>query len=149
MPMRIAFKANAEFPDCFGENVSPALSWENPRPGTKSFAVTMFEIEDPPHYDLVAYGIPANVTSFAEGEFSKPSAKYVGGSNFRKMATWRGMCPPRNIGTSVHHYQFTVFGTDLDPKELPPGLSGDELMEKLKGHMKGKAVLIAAFKRPS
>ena len=149
VPLRIAFKSNAEFPYCFGENVSPALSWRNPRPGVKSYALTVFEIEDPPHSSLVAYGIAASVTSFTEGEFNKPSEKYVAGRNFRNTPTWRGMCPPPNIGTSTHHYQFTVWGTDLDPKELPPGLTQEELVGKLKGHAKEKAILIAAFKRPS
>ena len=45
LPVRTAFKANAEFPFCFGENVSPQLSWAHPRVGVKSFAVTMYEIE--------------------------------------------------------------------------------------------------------
>src|SRR6266566_1473236 len=57
MPRRTAFKANAEFPYCFGENVSPQLAWANPRAGVKSFAITMFELEGgPAHTDLVVYG---------------------------------------------------------------------------------------------
>ena len=94
VPMRMAFTKGPNNPDCFGQNISPQLSWTGMRPGVKSFAITMFEMEDPPHTDLVVYGIPANVSSFAEGELSKPSDKFVGGKNFRGLATWRGMCPP-------------------------------------------------------
>jgi phosphatidylethanolamine-binding protein (PEBP) family uncharacterized protein len=151
VPARIAFTKSAENPDCFGQNVSPQLSWTGVRPGIKSFAITMFEMEDPPHTDLVVYGIPANVASFTEGELSKPSDKFVGGKNYRNLATWRGMCPPPHEGpykTAIHHYQFTIWGTDLDPKDLPPGLTADELDAKLKGHIKGKSLLIAKFKRP-
>ena len=151
VPVRIAFTKGPNNPDCFGQNVSPQLSWTGGRPGVKSFAITMFEMEDPLHTDLVVYGIPANVTSFAEGELSKPSEKFVGGKNFRNLSTWRGMCPPPHEGpfkTAIHHYQFTLWGSDLDPKELPPGLTADELQEKLKGHMKGKSLLIAKFQRP-
>jgi phosphatidylethanolamine-binding protein (PEBP) family uncharacterized protein len=146
VPTRIAFKANAEFPNCFGENVSPQLAWAHPRAGVKSFAITMFEMEDPPHVDLVAYGIPASVSSFEEGELSKPSDKYIGGTNFRKMTTWRGMCPPP--GTATHHYNFTIRGTDLDPKALSPGLTAQELDARLEGHVKGTAVLVGMFARP-
>jgi phosphatidylethanolamine-binding protein (PEBP) family uncharacterized protein len=151
VPVRIAFTKSAQNPDCFGDNTSPQLSWTGVRPGVKSFAITMFEMEDPPHTDLVVYGIPASVTSFAEGELSKPSGKFVGGKNYRDLPTWRGMCPPPHEGpfkTAIHHYQFTIWGTDLDPKELPPGLTADELQERLKGHLKGKSLLIAKFKRP-
>jgi phosphatidylethanolamine-binding protein (PEBP) family uncharacterized protein len=151
VPMRMAFSKGPDNPDCFGQNISPQLAWSGTRPGVKSFAITMFEMEDPPHTDLVVYGIPANVNSFAEGELSKPSENFVGGKNYRNMATWRGMCPPPHEGpykTSIHHYQFTMWGTDLDPKELPPGLTADELQQKLKGHIKGRALLVAKFKRP-
>ena len=151
VPVRMAFTKSQANPDCFGQNISPQLSWAGVRPGVKSFAITMFEMEDPPHTDLVVYGIPANVTSLAEGELSKPSDKFVGGKNYRNLATWRGMCPPPHEGpykTAIHHYQFTIWGTDLDPKELPPGLTADELDARLKGHIKGKSLLIAKFKRP-
>src|SRR5690348_3280363 len=151
VPVRIAFTRDANNPNCFGQNISPQLAWANPRPGVKSFAITMFEMEDPPHTDLVVYGIPASVNSFAEGELSKPSEKFVEGKGFRGIGTWRGMCPPPQEGptrTGIHHYQFMIWGTDLDPKELPPGLTAEQLQDKLKGHVKGRALLVARFKRP-
>src|SRR5579871_5203134 len=96
-PVRMAFKANAEFPDCFGENVSPQLSWINPPAGVRSYALTMYELEGgPAHTDQVVYGIPANVTGFAEGELTTPSAKFTSGKALRTPGTWRGMCPPKN-----------------------------------------------------
>ena len=151
VPLRMAYTKDANNPNCFGQNISPQLSWANPRPGVKSFAITMFEMEDPPHTDLVVYGIPASVTSFAEGELGKPSDKFVEGKGFRGMGTWRGMCPPPQEGptkTGIHHYQFTLWGTDLDAKELPPGLTADQLQDRLKGHMRGKVILVAKFQRP-
>jgi phosphatidylethanolamine-binding protein (PEBP) family uncharacterized protein len=151
VPLRMAFAKGPDNPDCFGQNISPQLAWTGARPGVKSFAITMFEMEDPPHTDLVVYGIPATVTSFAEGELSKPSDKFVGGKNYRNMATWRGMCPPPHEGpykTAIHHYQFILRGTDLDPKDLPPGLTAEELDARLKDHVKGRALLVARFQRP-
>ena len=71
-------------PNYIGENISPQLSWINVPDGTKSFILL---VNDPQagggagYSHLVAYGIPVSVTSFAEGELSKPSDKYVGGKS--------------------------------------------------------------------
>src|SRR5262249_37078540 len=57
-------KAN---PDGVGENVSPPSAWTNVPAGTTSFALVMPDPEA--GFDhWIAYGIPASVTSFAEGE---------------------------------------------------------------------------------
>jgi len=47
-----------------------------------------------------------------------------------------------------HHYTFTLIATDLEPGELPPGLSRDELLAKLTGHTKGATGLIGQFGSP-
>jgi phosphatidylethanolamine-binding protein (PEBP) family uncharacterized protein len=75
-------KAN---PNCLGENVSPPLAWFNAPPKTRSFAILMDDQAGQSGLGVshwVAYGIPANVTGFAEGEASAPSSsKFVGGRN--------------------------------------------------------------------
>ena len=142
VPPKIGYTKTAEFPACFGQNISPQLSWTNVRQGVKSFALTVHELEDPPNVSLVVYGISANVSSLAEGELSKPSDKFVGGKNARNMGTWRGMCP--NPGQKKH-YQYTLRETDLDPKDLPPGLTAKELDDRLEGHTLGRAILIGRF----
>lgn len=148
-PNRLAYTNTPQTPDCFGENISPQLSCANPAPGVKSYVLTMYEAEGgPAHTDLVVYGIPPNVTSFAEGELSRGSPKFVEGKGFRTMGTWRGMCPPANVGTSIHHYIFRIRGTDLDPAGLPPGLSSEELDLQLRGHTRGQAILVAKYQRP-
>jgi len=142
VPPRVGYTKTAEFPNCFGQNISPQLSWVNVNPKVKSFALTVHELEDPPNVSLVVYGIPADIRSFAEGELSKPSDKFVGGKNVRGMATWRGMCP--NLGQKKH-YEYVMRGTDLDPRALPPGLTALELDSKLEGHTFGRAVLVGRF----
>src|ERR1700724_4107608 len=95
---------NKSNPNCVGENVSPALSWANPPEGTKSYALLMFDPEGRPPggvSHLVAYGIPASVTGFAEGEVSKASDKYVGGTSTQKVGFYSGPCTPP--GTTPHH----------------------------------------------
>ena len=140
--------SNKANPNCVGENISPQFSWTNVPPGTNSFAFIMVDPEGRgigvDHW--IAYGIPASVTGFSEGEVGKPSDKYVGGIGTAKQSIYLGPCTPPN--QSPHHYTFILIATDLDPKALPPGLTKLELFEKLNGHVKGSTGIIGLFKNP-
>lgn len=136
--------------NCVGENISPPLAWSGTPAGTKSFAITMVDPEGRGGTGVVhwvAYGIPASVTSFAEGEVSKPSDKYVGGKGTAGggATTYMGPCTPPG---APHHYTFVLIATDLEPKELPPGLTREELYAKLTGHAKGATGLVGLFSSP-
>jgi hypothetical protein len=139
-------------PNCVGENVSPQFSWTGVPEGTKSFALTMFDPEGRAPSGVshwVAYGIPASVTGFAEGEVSKPSDKYVGGKSTQGVGFYSGPCTPP--GTTPHHYTFVLIATDFDPKELPPGLTRDELIAKFgppPAHVKGSTGMVGLFVNP-
>ena len=139
---------NKSNPNCVGENISPALNWSNPPEGTKSFALMMFDPEGRPPEGVshwVAYGIPPTVTGFAEGEVSKTSDKYVGGTSTQKLPSYSGPCTPAG---APHHYTFTLIATDLDPKALKPGLTREELVKALQGHAKVATGLIGTFSKP-
>jgi Raf kinase inhibitor-like YbhB/YbcL family protein len=138
---------NKSNPNCVGENISPALSWANPPEGTKSYAILMFDIDGRPPGGVshwVAYGIPASVTGFAEGEVSKPSDKYVGGQSLMKLANYFGPCTPPG---PPHHYIFTLMATDLEPAALKEGMTRDELIKALDGHAKGATSLVGIFSK--
>jgi Raf kinase inhibitor-like YbhB/YbcL family protein len=152
MPRKVANK-NAQNPNCVGDNVSPQLSWTGAPDGTRSFALLM---EDPEGrggagvHHWVAYGIPPNVTSFAEGEVSKESDKYTGGKSTQGVGFYSGPCTPPG---TPHHYTFVVIATDFDPKELPAGLTREEFLAKLvpqggMSHAKGSAGLVGLFVKP-
>ena len=154
MPRKVA-NSNPANPNCVGENVSPQLSWTGVPDGTRSFAILM---EDPEGrggagvHHWVAYGIPATVTSFAEGEVSKASDKYVGGRSTQGVPNYSGPCTPPG---SPHHYTFVLIATDLDPKELPAGLTREELLAKIvppapaASRAKGTAGLVGLFVKPN
>jgi len=154
MPRKVA-NANPNNPNCVGQNVSPQLSWSGVPEGTKSFAMLM---EDPEGrggagvHHWVAYGIPPSVTSFAEGEVTKATDKYVGGKSTQGVGNYSGPCTPPG---TPHHYTFVVIATDLDPKELPPGLTREEFLAKLEppapamSHAKGSAGLVGLFVKPN
>lgn len=148
MPKKVA-GANKANPNCVGENVSPQLSWTNVPAGTTSFALIMTDPEGRgglgvDHFH--AYGIPASVTSFAEGEMSKASDKFVGGIGTNKAKTYLGPCTPPN--QTPHHYTFILIATDLDVKALPEGLTRLELLAKLEGHVKSSTGIVGLFKNP-
>jgi Raf kinase inhibitor-like YbhB/YbcL family protein len=153
MPKKVANK-NPQNPNCVGENVSPELSWSGAPAGIKSFAILM---EDPEGrggagvHHWVAYGIPANVTGFAEGEVSKESDKYVGGKSTQGVGFYSGPCTPPG---SPHHYTFVVIGTDFEVKELAPGLTREDFLAKLvpqggTSRAKGSAGLVGLFVKPA
>ena len=143
-------------PNCVGENVSPQFSWTNVPEGAKSFVLLMTDPEGRAGagvFHWVAYGIPVSVTGFAEGEVSKPSDKYVGGKSTQGVGFYSGPCTPPN--TMPHHYTFVLVATDFDPQELPPGLTHDEVVQKLAPnggppvHAKGLAAgLVGLFVNP-
>jgi len=131
-----------------GRNLSPELSWTGVPAGTKSFALTMVDPEGRGGlnvYHWVAYGIAPTTTSFAEGEVSKESDKYIGGKSTQGVGFYSGPCTPPG---SPHHYTFKIIATDLEPKELPAGLTLPDLYAKLEGHAKGSAGLVGLFVKP-
>jgi Raf kinase inhibitor-like YbhB/YbcL family protein len=157
MPKKVAnSRANAPSnPNCVGENVSPQLSWTNVPDGTKSFVLLMTDPEGRGGAGVnhwVAYGIPASVTGFAEGEVSKPSDKYVGGKSTQGVGFYSGPCTPP--GQVAHHYTFVLIATDFDPHEMAPGLTRDDVIAKLAApgqppaHTKGVAGMVGLFVNP-
>jgi len=156
MPKKVANSgANTQNnPNCVGDNVSPQFSWTNVPDGTKSFVFLMTDPEGrggAVTFHWVAYGIPATVSGFAEGEVDKPSDKYVGGKSSRSVGFYSGPCTPSGM---PHHYTFVLIASDFDPQELPPGLTHDEVAEKLAPnglapqHSKGAAGLVGLFVNP-
>lgn len=136
-------------PNCVGENISPPFAWSGAPDTTKSYALIMIDPEGraPGGVNhMVIYGIPASVKSFAEGELSKESDKFVGGKSTMEKGIYWGPGTPPN--TDWHHYTFILMATDLDPKDpaLKPGMTRDELAVALKDHVKGSAGLVTRFK---
>jgi len=150
MPRNVSNKSNPANPNpnCVGDNVSPQLSWSNPPEGTRSYALTMVDPEGRGGLGVhhwVAYGIPANVTAFAEGETSQETNKYVGGKSTQGVRFYSGPCTPPG---SPHHYTFLIIATDLEPGALPPDLTLPDLQARLAGHTKGAAGLVGLFVKP-
>jgi Raf kinase inhibitor-like YbhB/YbcL family protein len=135
----------AKNPNCTGQNVSPALQWRNAPEGTRSFVLIWDDQAG--RFGLgvshsVVYGIPASVSSFAEGELSKPSGTFVGGKNTLGQH-WLGPCPPK--GNAPQHYVMTLIATSVEPGALPAGLTKAELLAALQGKALRAASMVYRF----
>jgi hypothetical protein len=130
--------------NCTGQNVSPALAWTNAPEKTRSFAIIWDDQAGRAGLGVshaVIYGIPANVTSFAEGALggAPTGGQFVAGKNTLGMH-WLGPCSPK--GNAPQHYVMTMIATTLEPGELQPGLTKPELLKALEG---GKALRAASL----
>jgi len=104
--------------DCKGENRSPQLSWRNPPPGTRSYAITIFDPDAPGHgwWHWAVAGIPASVTSVPADASASGFLRRIGASEARNdfgIDGYGGPCPPPG---KPHRYVITVHalkGTDL------------------------------------
>jgi hypothetical protein len=86
-----------------------------------------------------ANGGPLSLEPTALRRVAKAGVKtmYVGGKSTRGVGVYSGPCTPPN--TMPHHYTFVLIATDFDPKELPPGLTRDEVVAKIAGQWSARA----------
>jgi Raf kinase inhibitor-like YbhB/YbcL family protein len=148
MPQKVSNTGKEKNPNCVGDNVSPQFSWKNAPEGTKSYALLMSDPEGRAPGGVshwVAYGIPASVTGFAEGETSKDGKNYVGGKSTMGVGHYSGPCTPPG---PPHHYTFILMATDLEPNALKPGMTREEAIKELTGHVKAAAGMIGKFRHP-
>lgn len=135
-------KAN---PNCTGANVSPALQWSNPPAATRSFALLLFDPQGRNGLGVshqVAYGIAAAAAGFKQGALEAADG-FVGGKGSAGRTVYYGPCP--GPGSGLHHYVFTLIATDLEPGALEPGLTAQQLSDKLAGHAIGATSLVGRF----
>jgi len=119
---------------CGGKNISPPFAWSNAPKGTKSFAILMWDQEGHAGEGVshwIAYDLPADMTSIAEGEASQPSKKFVSGAANRDTRKYRGPCVTKD--ELPHHYEITVMALDIAPGTLKPGLTREAFFETIKG----------------
>lgn len=131
---------------CDGQDISPQLSWTNPPPGTKSFALI---VDDPDAPDpkapkitwvhWVLYNIPASTTELPKGVKNLPPGTKEGLNDWKRTG-YGGPCPP--IGE--HRYFFKLYAL----KEVLPDLGKPtkaELEKAMRPHVLAEAVLVGKY----
>lgn len=145
-----AFKSGGLIPAKYtgeGEDVSPALSWDNIPDGTRSFAVICHDPDAPLVSPIGTYGfvhwvlynLPASVTSLNEGTGDHTSGK----SDFGKEG-YGGPMPPNGHG--VHQYYFWVLALNED-LNLEAGLTLWDLLKRIEPNVIGMNRLVGVYER--
>lgn len=105
-----------------GQDQSPQLEWSPGPEGTKSYVVTMYDIDAPTgsgFWHWAVHGLPASTTTLSAGAGDANSTLLPPGAvqvpNDAGMPRYLGAAPPK--GDSPHRYYFTV--TALDIEQLP------------------------------
>lgn len=91
---------------CSGKNLAPRLVWFNVPGGTKSFALTINDVDAPVaggFHHWVVYNIPRD-HRFLAGHGHNPFSE---GTNSYGTIGYGGPCPPPD--GQIHHYVFTVY----------------------------------------
>ncbi len=135
------------YPRCGGRNTSPQLSWSGAPGTTRSFVLTMIDIDVKPsqwsHWIVV--DLPANASSLPQGVASLPGSAKAISSNFGD-AAYAGPCPPK--GTGVHHYQFTIWALPTATTALAMDAKATDVTVQLSRQALDHASLIGLVQAP-
>ena len=149
-----AFKNNERIPKEHtgqGDDISPELSWSGAPDNTKEFVIICDDPDAPtaePWVHWVIYGIPGSASSLPTTLPPQPILNKVGnalqGRNSWNTIGYRGPLPPPGSGN--HHYHFSIFALDK-ALGLKPGLSKNDVMKQIGGHVIGKSTITGIYSR--
>jgi Raf kinase inhibitor-like YbhB/YbcL family protein len=127
---------------CEGTNQPPGLSWGEPPPGTKSFAVIVDDPDAPGgtfrHWGV--FGIPAAARSIGGSQGAGTEIT----NDFGKPG-YGGPCPPKGHGP--HHYRFKLFALDADRLDIGANGKIADLEREARKHALGQGELIGTYER--
>jgi Raf kinase inhibitor-like YbhB/YbcL family protein len=137
---------------CSGSNISPSLAWHNVPPGTKSFAITVYDPDAPTGsgwWHWVMFNLPATVTSLPAGVGDPASGKAPAGAvqsrtDFGKPG-YGGPCPP--AGDRPHRYIFSVHALRVDKLDADENASAAMIGFMVNANQIAKASLQATYGR--
>lgn len=149
-------KANETIPvdhTADGRNVSPAIEWSGAPAGTRQFALACDDPDAPipgGFVHWVVYKIPASARGLPaelpmDATLAAPpelAGTIQGVSGFRRPG-YRGPAPPPG---KPHRYIFTVYALDAE-LPLEPGLTRNQLLEAIKGHVLAQGSLTGIYER--
>jgi Raf kinase inhibitor-like YbhB/YbcL family protein len=128
-------------------NISPALDWTPPPPGTVELVLIVQDPDVPfgkPATHALTLGIDPARGGIPENALTQPSP--IPGIQHGKGALgrrgWAGPMPPRSHGP--HAYAFQVFALDRAPG-LPAGFTLDDAIAAIKDHAIGRARLDGTY----
>jgi Raf kinase inhibitor-like YbhB/YbcL family protein len=146
-----AFEHGTPIPDrhrgrLFRANVSPALAWTTPPPGTEELVLIVEDADAPsakPPTHLLTIGIEPGLLAIPEGGLVHPSP--LGHRHGRGALRHRGWAGPAPIPShGPHSYAFQLFALDYRP-QLPETFSLEGVLGVMAGHVIGRARLDGTY----
>ena len=132
---------------CDGMDISIPLEWSDPPEGTQSFALVADDPDAPSgtwvHW--VLYDLPADARGLVEAIPAKrtlDNGAKQGVNDFRRVG-YGGPCPPPG---PTHRYMFTLYALNRKVGQ-EPGLTKQELLHAIRGHVLAQARLVGIYKR--
>jgi Raf kinase inhibitor-like YbhB/YbcL family protein len=130
-----------------GQDRSPQLSWSDAPEGTKSYAITAYDVDAPTgsgFWHWAVANIPPDVTELAEGagDLSGPGlpAGAIQLPNDARDARFVGAAPPPGHGP--HRLVITVHALDVENIGIPPEGTPAYLGFLMSGHTLGRATIV-------
>jgi Raf kinase inhibitor-like YbhB/YbcL family protein len=126
---------------CDGEDVSPALAWDDVPTAAHELALIVDDPDAPGRVftHWLAWGIRPGSGRLGEGEAAPGE-----GRNDFGAAGYRGPCPP--VGHGPHRYVFTVHALE-ESLQLADGASRRDLERALEGRVIATAELVGTYER--
>ncbi len=136
---------------CTGGNESPDLSWSGAPPGTKSFAITIWDPDAPTGVGFVhwvLFDISADVTSLAQGAGAKKGAGVHATQGFTDFGFthYGGPCPPPD--DPPHHYHLTVYALDQERLGVDDTTTYAKFRFMTRGHVLASKEIVGLYARP-
>ena len=132
---------------CDGDDISPAISWEEVPAGTQSIALVMDDPDAPGRTFVhwVIYNIPASRSGLPSGVAKNNTlddGSLQGKNDFGKIG-YGGPCPPSG---KPHRYVFKVYALDTEP-DLKSGATKSQLEAAMKGHILAQGEMVGTYGR--
>ena len=126
---------------CIGKNISPALAWNDPPAGTKSFALIVDDPDAPmgTWVHWVLFNLPADARNLQES--ADTSAVSVGKNSSGNMH-YDGPCPP----SGTHRYFFKLYALDSN-LSLSPGATKEQVLKAMDSHILAQGELMGTFSK--
>lgn len=125
---------------CPGANRSPELHWSAPPPGTRSFALVVYDPDARDGwYHWVAYDLAPAMRHLDVAALIPRSN--LGVTSFGSQG-YGGPCPPPG---RVHHYHFTLYALDVASLHADAPLDGPEVLARIRGHVLASTTLVGLY----
>lgn len=138
------------YTQCGGGNVSPELQWRDIPPGTRSYAVSVFDPDAPRggFWHWVAFNIAIGAYGMNPGAGTPHSGNAPGDTVQAKNSFgnigYSGPCPPPG---KPHHYVFTAYALDVAVLPVSASADANDAIKVIRKHAIATATLTATYGR--